>query len=470
MEQNKEQQPQRRDHVDHHQGNSHKAESYPLNFATGSPDPDDRGSTISDIPTTTLASVASAPGQTTMKLLKTLPNAAKRAALAIARTIRSSITAILTTAKRAALAPFNAMGRLFRMLRRGWERFIRALKKILKKIRLRTAVAMVAVVGAAFALGIVATQPWESDGPNGRETAGESQGDSSETGSEPDQAPSELDIEPTSADSEAGSSAPSNDSGPNTDSEANPDSNTGSTSTDPDSDSEADPEPTSESIVPELTPVFLVLDQEPPPYSRALEMAASLAPHVVYPSDCMSPLTRPDLMPNAPRVYRSGTHQGVDFLCFTPGRSAFAALDGQVVLVVNNYDDPTPQDRQRLLDIAAELDRTPPYTLLMLYGNYVVIDHGVFPDIGHVVSLYTHLESVDEGIRIGDRISAGQRVGEIGNRGTYAAANNDHDQDPHLHWELHIDDLYLGAGLNTEQTRWVYSALFSLADENAEAG
>ena len=166
-------------------------------------------------------------------------------------------------------------------------------------------------------------------------------------------------------------------------------------------------------------------------------------------------------MPNAPRAYRSGIHQGVDFQCFSLGRSAVAALDGRVVLSVGNYQDPDSDDRDELLGIAERLQATPPFTLLTLYGNFVVIDHGDFPFLGHVVTVYAHLHEVDPGIRVGQTVQAGQRVGEIGNRGTHAAANGDFYTDPHLHWELHIDNLYLGAGLSTAETREVYTTLFS---------
>ena len=206
---------------------------------------------------------------------------------------------------------------------------------------------------------------------------------------------------------------------------------------------------------------MVVLDQTPPAFEEALAVAAALAPLTIPPSDCTSPLANPDLMPNAPRAYRSGIHQGVDFQCFSLGRSAVAALDGRVVLAVGNFQDPDSDDRDELLGIAERLQATPPFTLLTLYGNFVVIDHGVFPFFGHVVTVYAHLHEVDPDIRVGQMIQAGQRVGEIGNRGTHAAANGDFYTDPHLHWEIHIDNLYLGAGLSTEETREVYTTLFS---------
>ena len=54
----------------------------------------------------------------------------------------------------------------------------------------------------------------------------------------------------------------------------------------------------------------------------------------------------------------------------------------------------------------------------MLYGNFVVIDHNDLSFFGHVVTIYAHLHEVDPGIRLGQTIPAGQRVGQIGNQGT----------------------------------------------------
>ena len=314
--------------------------------------------------------------------------------------------------------------------------------KILSSLKSGRVLLSIAALAVAFVIGIVVSQAWSSDGSD--DTPASSAG------------PSEADSEPTSSPSEPDDESSSTD--PPTTPEATPasDPSDGSSPGNPPDNTDADPAPAP-------TPVFLVLDQEPQTYQEALEDAARLSLDIVWPSACMSPLPHPDLLPNAPRTYRSGTHQGVDFRCFARGHPAVAALDGRAVLVVGNYEDPDSDERDLLLDVAAQLDATPPYTLLTLYGNYVVIDHGVVPDVGHVVTVYAHLESVDPDIRVGEAIQAGQKVGEIGNRGTHAAANGDFYTDPHLHWELHIDNQYLGAGLTAAETRFVYTTLFAEA-------
>ena len=113
-----------------------------------------------------------------------------------------------------------------------------------------------------------------------------------------------------------------------------------------------------------------------PTFAEAMAISELLAPNVANPSDCGIPLGIPISLPNSPREYRSGIHQGVDFICRETGRSAFAALDGRIVMLVGDYIAPIPEDRSALLSITRRIASTPPWTLAMLYGNFVVVDHG----------------------------------------------------------------------------------------------
>ena len=201
---------------------------------------------------------------------------------------------------------------------------------------------------------------------------------------------------------------------------------------------------------------------EPISLDQALGAATRLSGDIVVPSDCQAvPLRWPSALPNAPRAYRSGTHQGVDFGCSRLGQPVVAALAGRVVMAAGDFEDPAPQQRHRLLDTASALGATPAYTLVMLYGNYVAVDHGIIDGVGHVMSLYAHLDALDTGIRPGLWVEAGQSLGTIGNSGTYAGASGATGAQLHLHWELHIDGHYLGIGLSGTDTRAVYTALFA---------
>ncbi len=193
-------------------------------------------------------------------------------------------------------------------------------------------------------------------------------------------------------------------------------------------------------------------------------IAEVLAARIVLPSDCPLPLDEAASLPNADRSYRSGIHQGIDFICEEPGRSAVAALDGRVVMAVGDYIDPSPEDRNAVLDIAAVAGDTPQWTLAMLYGNFVVVDHGVIDGVGHVATIYAHLEAIDDDVAVGSVVRSGDRLGEIGNRGTSTASSGGvRPRSIHLHWEIEIDGVFLGAGEDPSKTRAIYSTLFDTA-------
>jgi len=178
------------------------------------------------------------------------------------------------------------------------------------------------------------------------------------------------------------------------------------------------PEPAN---VPEPEPMVPVLQEEPMTFERALDIAAKLAPDVVVPSDCQPPpLDRPELLPNSARGYRWGTHHGVDFPCWGGDDNASAVMDGRVIVAVGDYQTPSSAELTEVLEVTRQLKATPPYTLIMLYGNYVVLDHSIIDGVGHVVSIYAHLESLDPTVRIGELVEAGQPLGIIGNSGGIA--------------------------------------------------
>ena len=190
-------------------------------------------------------------------------------------------------------------------------------------------------------------------------------------------------------------------------------------------------------------------------------VASALADRIVMPSDCGLPLENPESLPNAGREYRGGVHEGVDFICMEKGRHAVAAMDGRIVQANNTFVDPSNADREAVLDVARSLGRTPPWTLAMMFGRYVVIDHGVILGAGHVVTVYAHFDSLDSALRPGQMVTAGTRLGEIGNRGTETGATGGtRPQSIHLHWELHVDDVFLGAGQDAAATRATYATLF----------
>ena len=200
-----------------------------------------------------------------------------------------------------------------------------------------------------------------------------------------------------------------------------------------------------------------------PPAEQQQAAAEALRAVIASPIDDRCPLVRASgQLPGAPRYYRNGIHRGIDFGCGSAERSVFSIADGTVVYMVDDYGDPSVANREALLGSAAQAASTPEWTLVMLYGNVVIIDHGVIPGAGRVVTISAHLENVDESVVLGGPVTKGQRIGEAGNRGTNAASlgiRGADDPTLHLHWELMIDNWFLGAGLDSSTVVSVITTL-----------
>lgn len=193
----------------------------------------------------------------------------------------------------------------------------------------------------------------------------------------------------------------------------------------------------------------------------SLQRVAEAIGPMPLPTDCPLELDDPDLLPNAPRDYRGGVHEGVDFICGEPGHEAITPLAGRVMVAARDLPEPEPDERVQILEDAKALGDTPPWTLQLLYGQFVVIDHGVIEGAGHVVTLYAHLAEIDPALRPGVEVAAGARVGQVGDTGTEAAGTGeDAPYSYHLHWEVQVDDAFLGRGATPDEVRVAYRSLF----------
>ena len=168
-----------------------------------------------------------------------------------------------------------------------------------------------------------------------------------------------------------------------------------------------------------------------------------------------------DLMPNAPREYRFGVHEGVDFY---PGRACadiergmpvMAAKTGIVIRADVDYKDITQEEMDELLGSSAQQGFTDPATLDRLRGRQVWIDHG-----SGVVTRYCHLLAVEPGIAKDVAVAAGQVVGRVGNSGTPESVS-DPTMENHLHFEIRVGDSFLGQGLSVAEMRRLWTVAFS---------
>ena len=167
------------------------------------------------------------------------------------------------------------------------------------------------------------------------------------------------------------------------------------------------------------------------------------------------------LMPNAPRQYRNGVHEGVDIY---PGyacahvelnTAALAMYDGVVVRADLDYVEITREQVSEFAARTARQGHTDPETLDIYRGRQVWIDHG-----SGVIARYAHLASIADGIEVGVEVQQGQPVGGIGESGTPESVLAP-GTDIHLHYEVRIGDSFLGDGLPPDIVRGLYQRLFS---------
>ena len=154
----------------------------------------------------------------------------------------------------------------------------------------------------------------------------------------------------------------------------------------------------------------------------------------------------PDLLPGAPRDYRGGIHEGIDFPA-PNGTPVLAAASGTVARVDVSFLDWTREQQEIALYEALTLGYTPAATLDRIRGRQVWIDHGK-----GVITRYAHLSAV-EPLILGDKIEAGTLIGEVGSSG-YPQGG------PHLHFEVRVGDDFYGDGLTGDDLVGAVSRLF----------
>ena len=158
-------------------------------------------------------------------------------------------------------------------------------------------------------------------------------------------------------------------------------------------------------------------------------------------------------MPGAPRHYRLGVHEGVDFYGNTTGvpvnrlTAVRAVADGTVIRALVDYEPLTATQADDWYNRSRSLGYTPADVLDGYRGRQVWIDHG-----GGLVSRYAHLGSIEPGIVEGAMVTRGQVIGAVGNSGTPSSVSSD-TAEVHLHLELWLGDNYVGRFMRPIETR-----------------
>jgi len=163
--------------------------------------------------------------------------------------------------------------------------------------------------------------------------------------------------------------------------------------------------------------------------------------------------TRDSHLPGAPRPYRNGIHEGLDYysgFCGVPvnfGDPVYAAGEGVIERIDHVYSEPAVAQRDEMLRQSIAAGNMAAAVLDKLRGRQVWIAHAY-----GVVTRYAHLHEVSEQLQVGDRVEAATFIGTVGNSGTSNGAEGSQDG-AHLHFEIRLGDGYLGEGMDPEAVR-----------------
>ena len=170
--------------------------------------------------------------------------------------------------------------------------------------------------------------------------------------------------------------------------------------------------------------------------------------------------TRDSQLPGAPRDYRNGTHEGLDWyegytgIAIDRSTEVLSMADGIVVRADHDYVELSFSERDEILGIAALAEDTPEYILDKLRGRTVWVQ---YPN--GILVRYAHLTSVAPGVEVGKELKRGEVLGYVGNSGTsYGVEGN--DLGLHLHSDILIYDHLFWENLDMNQIRVVLEKLF----------
>ena len=171
-----------------------------------------------------------------------------------------------------------------------------------------------------------------------------------------------------------------------------------------------------------------------------------------------------NLLPNALREYRSGSHHGIDFAI--PLNGPIMAVSGGIIVRSNpTHSDVDIDTYNAFLETTQQLSKTPEdISNYILLGKSIVIDHGYsIASNFRTISVYAHLSSIADGILPGAKVDKGQLIGFSGNTGTSSGSLRN-EKGAHLHWELHFEDksgkYFLGQNIPPELLKENIDLLF----------
>ncbi|MCH7718206.1 MAG: M23 family metallopeptidase [Chloroflexi bacterium] len=166
-------------------------------------------------------------------------------------------------------------------------------------------------------------------------------------------------------------------------------------------------------------------------------------------------------MPGAAREYRQGIHEGVDFYgsdncaLIDLGTDVVAAKAGTVIRADRSYEDLTSEALAELMERVEQNGGDDAEVVDTFRGRQVWVDHG-----NGIVTRYAHLNRIADGIQVGTQVESGRVIAYVGESGTVASVSEPGTQ-MHLHFEIRIDESYLGRAVDSTTARRLYQQAFS---------
>ncbi|SES39476.1 peptidoglycan DD-metalloendopeptidase family protein [Salipaludibacillus aurantiacus] len=166
-------------------------------------------------------------------------------------------------------------------------------------------------------------------------------------------------------------------------------------------------------------------------------------------------------LPGAPRGYRNGIHEGIDWYGYASGTEittdtpVYGMAKGKVVRVDSDFEDYNSHVERNIdLKIAAKQGFTPQYILDRLRGMQVWVQY----DNG-VMIRFAHLDSIPEDVEAGQTIDSETIIGYVGNTGTSGAMNQD-GSGLHLHKDLLVKGELFWEPFTLEETAYIIEELW----------
>ncbi len=167
-------------------------------------------------------------------------------------------------------------------------------------------------------------------------------------------------------------------------------------------------------------------------------------------------------LPGAPRTYRHGVHEGLDWYTFGTGKvinkstPVLSMETGVIVRADTTYKEMTTPARNQLLAIGSKNDgQTPPYILDKMRGRTVWVQYA-----NGVMARYCHLSKIDKHIKVGAQVKPGEIIGNVGNSGTSDGALGNNNG-LHLHLDIIIYGNWMWGKYSVADRRMILEKVFN---------